>query len=194
MPDLLILAGPNGAGKTTAAKTLLPEFTSIVEFVNADEIARGLSPFNPEGVALQAGRIMLKRMDELIAAKVSFAFETTLSGRTYVKTIQKCQKAGYRVNLLFVYLPSPDIAKTRVLKRVSEGGHNIPPEVIERRHAQGIRYLVQHYMHVVDECRIVSGQTRDHTPIYLRLPFQSEIIYDQEAWSDILELCNEQSD
>lgn len=139
MPDIYIIAGCNGAGKTTAAYNLLPDVFKTVEFVNADEIARGLSPLNPTGVAFQAGRIMLERIEQLMQEKKSFAFETTLSGLAYVSLIKRAREAGYTITLFFVYLTSVELAKERVLIRVSKGGHSIPPEVIERRYSKGLR-------------------------------------------------------
>lgn len=139
MPDLYIIAGANGAGKTTAAYNLLPEVFKTVEFVNADEIAKGLSPFNPEGVAFQAGRIMLQRLEQLIIEKKNFAFETTLSGLTYLKFLNQAKMQGYTVTLFFVWLNSYNLAKERVASRVRKGGHNIPTDVIERRYAKGMR-------------------------------------------------------
>jgi predicted ABC-type ATPase len=138
MPDIYIIAGCNGAGKTTAAYNLLPGVFTTVEFVNADEIARGLSPFNPTGVAFQAGRIMLERISQLIDESKSFAFETTLSGLAYLKLIRNAKQKGYNITLLFVYLNSFALAKERVAIRVSKGGHSIPEDVIERRYAKGL--------------------------------------------------------
>ena len=138
MPELFIIAGPNGAGKTTAAYSLLPEVFHTAEFVNADEIARGLSPLNPEGVAFEAGRIMLSRINELVRKKESFAFETTLSGLSYLKFLKAVKEKGYIVTLFFVYLESVELAKNRVAFRVSKGGHNIPEDVIERRFPRGL--------------------------------------------------------
>lgn len=139
MPSLYIIAGCNGAGKTTAAYTLLPNVFTTTEFVNADEIARGLSPFNPSGVAFQAGRIMLERLEYLIDESQNFSFETTLSGLTYLDFIKKAKEKGYGITLFFVYLDSVNLAKERVAIRVSKGGHNIPDAVIERRYYKGIR-------------------------------------------------------
>ena len=138
MPDIFIIAGCNGAGKTTAAYNLLPEVFKTVEFVNADEIARGLSPFNPTGVAFQAGRIMLERLEQLIGENKSFSFETTLSGLTYLDFIRKAKEKGYGITLFFVFLNSVKLAKERVAIRVSKGGHSIPDEVIERRYHKGL--------------------------------------------------------
>jgi predicted ABC-type ATPase len=149
--NLYIIAGCNGAGKTTASFTILPEMLNIKEFVNADEIAKGLSPFQPEGVALEAGRIMLQRINELLKENKSFAFETTLSTKSYKNKIREAKEKGYRTVLLFFYLTSVELAKDRVEIRVSEGGHNIEPEVIERRFIGGIRNLFDIYLEITDD-------------------------------------------
>ena len=147
---LYIIAGCNGAGKTTASFTVLPEMLNCREFVNADEIAKGLSPFNPEGVAIQAGRLMIDRILHLLKEGETFAFETTLATRSYIKLIQRAQKRGYFVTLLFFSLSTPEQAIARVAKRVSLGGHNIPTEVITRRYDAGLNNLFQLYIPVVD--------------------------------------------
>lgn len=157
MPNLYIIAGCNGAGKTTASYTILPEILHCKEFVNADSIAAGLSPFNPESVALEAGRIMLHRINQLIEEKVDFAFETTLSTRSYLPLIKKVQQVAYEVTLLFFWLNSPELAKQRVAKRVSKGGHNIPPDVIERRYYRGIVNLINLYLPVCDNWLLVNN-------------------------------------
>lgn len=148
--NLYVIAGCNGAGKTTASFTVLPEMLDCREFVNADEIAAGLSPFNPEGVALQAGRLMIERIIHLLKEGETFAFETTLATRSYVKLIKQAQKRGYFVTLLFFSLSSPEQAVKRVEKRVSEGGHNIPLDVIYRRYDNGLSNLFNLYMPVCD--------------------------------------------
>jgi predicted ABC-type ATPase len=148
--ELVILGGPNGAGKTTAAQDLLPKTLGIREFVNADEIARGLSPFNPEATAVAAGRLMIERIRALAAAGESFAFETTCAGRGHVALLRQCQSAGYRVTLVFLWLPSPQAALARVARRVREGGHAIPDEVVIRRYHAGLRNLRQLYLPAVD--------------------------------------------
>ncbi len=147
---LYIIAGCNGAGKTTASFTVLHEMLDCREFVNADEIAKGLSPFNPEGVAIQAGRLMIDRIIHLLKEGETFAFETTLATRSYVKLIQQAQKRGYFVTLLFFSLSTPEQAVARVAKRVSQGGHNIPTDVILRRYDAGLQILFQLYSPVVD--------------------------------------------
>lgn len=148
--NLYIIAGCNGAGKTTASFTVLPEMLGCQEFVNADEIAKGLSPFNPEGVALQAGRLMIERVIHLLKEGETFAFETTLATRSYVKLIQQAQRRGYFVTLLFFSLSTPEQAVRRVAKRVSQGGHNIPTEVIYRRYDSGLSNLFNLYMPICD--------------------------------------------
>ena len=152
--QLYIIAGCNGAGKTTASFTILPEVLDCKEFINADEIAKGLSPFQPESVAMQAGRIMLARMDELLQKGETFAFETTLATKSYKQKIEWAQANGYEVTLLFFWLDSPNMAKKRVAQRVAEGGHSIPSQTIERRYHNGITNLFAIYMDMVDICYI----------------------------------------
>lgn len=163
--NLYIIAGPNGAGKTTASFVLLPEYLGIREFVNADEIARGLSPFNPEAVAFEAGRIMLQRMNTLLEFGVSFAFETTLATRSYKGFVQKAQAQGYRCTLLFFALPNAEMAIGRVQQRVSEGGHNIPTDVIRRRYQRGLQNLFRYYWNVADELSLYDNSASMPLPV-----------------------------
>jgi len=151
---LYIIAGCNGAGKTTASFTILPEILKCKEFVNSDEIARGLSPFQPEKVAIDAARIMIERIDELIRENQNFAFETTLSSRSHRNKIIEAKKKGYKVTMLFFWLRSVELAKKRVKIRFSEGGHNVEPNVIERRYYKGIKNLFDIYLPIVDICYI----------------------------------------
>jgi len=150
MNRLYIISGCNGAGKTTASYTILPEMLNCNEFVNADEIAKGLSPFNPNEVAIKAGRLMLSRIDELIENGVDFAFETTLATRSYVNTVKKAQKKGYFVTILYFWLNSPELAIERVKIRVKEGGHNIPEKTIKRRYDLGIKNMFNLYIPIAD--------------------------------------------
>ncbi len=150
MPRLYIISGCNGAGKTTASYTVLPEMLHCKEFVNADEIARGLSPFNPESVAIEAGRLMLSRMDELLEEGIDFAFETTLATRSYASFIKRAQGKGYYVSLVYFWLESPELAIDRVKMRVAAGGHNIQEEVIRRRYRNGIKNLFSLYTPICD--------------------------------------------
>jgi predicted ABC-type ATPase len=158
VPNLYIIAGCNGAGKTTASFTILPEMLNCKEFVNADGIAAGLSPFNPESVAIEAGRLMLSRIHELMKTGVDFAFETTLATRSYVSLVKAAQQAGYKVKLLFIWLDSPETAIQRVADRVAEGGHNIPRDIIERRYFRGIINLISLYIPICDSWIVVNNR------------------------------------
>lgn len=160
--NLYIISGCNGAGKTTASFTILPEILNCKEFVNADEIAKGLSPFQPESVAFEAGRIMLNRINDLLESKESFAFETTLSTKSYQKTVSLAKQMGYRVTLLYFWLQNVELAKARVRIRVIEGGHNINEEVIERRYIRGIKNLFDIYLPIVDGALIFDNSEGIH--------------------------------
>lgn len=159
---LYIISGCNGAGKTTASYTILPEILDCKEFVNADEIAKGLSPFQPEKVTFEAGRIMSNRINELLLGRENFAFETTLSTRSYKCKIIEAKQQGYRVILLFFWLQNVELARERVKTRVLEGGHNIDPEVIERRYFRGIKNLFEIYLPIVDAVLIFDNSEGKH--------------------------------
>lgn len=152
--NLYIIAGCNGAGKTTASFTILPEILNCKEFVNADEIAKGLSPFQPEKVSFEAGRIMLKRINELLETNQTFAFETTLATKSYKSKIAEAKKQKYNVTLLFFWLETVDLAIERVKTLVIEGGHNVETEVIKRRYINGIKNLFEIYLEIADELLI----------------------------------------
>lgn len=152
--NLYIIAGCNGAGKTTASFTILPEILDCKEFVNADEIAKGLSPFQPEKVSFEAGRIMINRVNELLLLNENFAFETTLATKSYKSKVINAQKNNYNVTLLFFWLQNVDLAIERVKTRVSEGGHNIETEVIRRRYKNGIKNFFGIYLSIADEVMI----------------------------------------
>lgn len=151
MPTLYIVAGPNGAGKTTFARRFLAGENSVFEFVNADAIAQGLAPYEPEKAAVAAGRLMLTRLRELFDRRESFAFETTLSGRAYRLLLAEMKAAGYRIELDFLWLPEPERSIDRVAERVVQGGHHIPEDVIRRRHSKGLRNLFQIYRPLLDQ-------------------------------------------
>lgn len=150
MPNLYIIAGCNGAGKTTASFTVLPEMLDCDEFINADEIARGLSPLNPERAAIEAGRLMLTKIDRLINNKKEFAFETTLATKSYVNTVQQAKQNGYQIVLVYFWLDSVSLAIERVKTRVHDGGHNIPEPVIIRRYYSGLSNLFNLYLPICD--------------------------------------------
>jgi len=188
-PNLYIIAGPNGAGKTTASYTLLPEMLNCINFVNADEIARGLSPFSPDTVDVQAARIMLQRIDELLAQKADFAIETTLATRSYVQLVARAQSLGYKVHLLFFCLETPEQAIQRVAQRVSQGGHNIPENVIRRRFTRGIDNLIHLYLPVCNSA-LVFDNTKGAPRIIAELEpsTRSMLVYDQNIWDKITQL------
>ena len=183
LPKLYIIAGCNGAGKTTASFTILPEVLGCKEFINADEIAKGLSPFQPESVAMQAGRIMLARMDELLQKGETFAFETTLATKSYKQKIEWAQANGYEVTLLFFWLDSPNIAKKRVAQRVAEGGHNIPLETIERRYYNGIANLFTIYIDIVDICYIFDNSEGRKELIAQKERHKDIVIYNNDKFN-----------
>jgi predicted ABC-type ATPase len=147
---IIIIAGPNGAGKTTFAQEFLPNEAGCEEFINADLIARGLSPFAPEKAALQAGKIMLSQIATNVSAGRSFAFEATLAGLNYARQIPRWRKARYQVKLVFLSLPSANLAVARVAARVRQGGHSVPEPVIRRRFDAGLRNFREVYKGLVD--------------------------------------------
>ena len=189
MKTLYIIAGCNGAGKSTAAKTLLPSIWQCKEFVNADEIARGLSPFNPESMSIQAGKLMLKRVGELLEGEESFSIETTLSTRSYVSLVKKAHEKGFRVSLLFLWLNSPEMARLRVNQRVSEGGHNIDDEVIRRRYSKGLSNLFTLFLPIADEWVIYDNSINPRTCEATGTRGTMIDILDAERFQQIKQLC-----
>jgi len=160
MANLYVISGCNGAGKTTVSYTILPEILQCKEFVNADEIAKGLSPFQPDKVAIQAGRLMLDRISDLMQKQVDFAFETTLSTKSYVQLIKRAKASGYNITLIYFWLNSPDLATERVKLRVFSGGHDIPEAVIHRRYKAGLKNLFNLYLPIVDYWMIFDNSAR----------------------------------
>jgi predicted ABC-type ATPase len=187
LPNLYIIAGCNGAGKTTASFAILPQMLNCKEFVNADSIAAGLSPFNPESVAIEAGRIMLMRIHELLKSGVDFAFETTLATRSYLSLIKTAQAIGFKVTLLFMWLDSPKTAIQRVAIRVAKGGHNIPQDVVERRYYRGIFNLITLFVQVVDTWMIVNSTNVVIVPIAEGGHGVGNIISNDYIWEMILD-------
>lgn len=149
-PQMIIIAGPNGAGKTTLAPSLLRDKLGLSEYVNADAIAAGLSAFNPQGVTLEAGRVMLKRLRDLASERRNFAFETTLATRSYAAFISRHKSRGYDFHLLFLWLRSPELAVQRVKERVTSGGHGVEEQIIRRRYAKGAKYFFSLYRPLAD--------------------------------------------
>lgn len=147
---MYIISGCNGAGKTTASYTMLPEMLECSEFVNSDEFAKGLSPFNPEKAAIQASRYMILKVRYLLKRQLDFGIETTLATRTLLKTVRMAQQAGYSITLLYFWLNSPELAIERVAARVETGGHNIPEDTIRRRYKVGLDYFFHDYAPICD--------------------------------------------
>jgi len=162
---IVIIAGPNGAGKTTFAREFLPREADCPDFINVDLIAAGLSPFDPDRAALRAGRIMLDEIKRCALAGESFAFETTLSGRNYARAIPRWREAGYHVKLIFLSLPTANVAVARVAARVAQGGHNVPEEVIRRRFDAGLRNFTDIYRDMVDSWILYDNSGPTHRPI-----------------------------
>ncbi len=164
-PNLYVIAGPNGAGKTTFAREFLPHFANCREFINADLIAGGLSPFSPGAAAIEAGRIMLQKIDELSGQRHSFAFETTLSGKGYLALFKRLKNDGYRIHIVFLWLPSVELAIRRVKDRVSRGGHAVPEGDIRRRFERGLRNLLTAYHPLADTWLLFDNSESQPRPI-----------------------------
>ncbi len=164
-----IIAGPNGAGKTTFATEFLPLYANCRNFINADLIARGLSPFDPDAGLLRAGRTVLERIAEFTEARTDFAFETTLSGRAYVPLLRRVKKSGFRLHLFYLWIPSPELALLRIRDRVESGGHNVPERDVRRRFGRTLGNLFKLYRPMLDTLHFFDNSS--NTP---RLIFKDE--------------------
>ena len=178
---LYIIAGCNGAGKTTASFTILPDLLNCKEFINADEIARGLSPFQPEKVAIEAGKLMLLRFDDLLKNKVDFAVETTLATKIYKFKIHKARSEGYKIILLFFWLQDVKLALERVKLRVFEGGHFIDENTIKRRYKSGLRNLIDLYLPMVDQAMIFDNSDNKYELLAEKSGLNSNLITVNES-------------
>jgi len=191
MPHVIVIAGPNGAGKSTAAPALLDGRLGIENFVNADVIAKGLSAFNPEGAAIQAGRVMLERIRELAGRQEDFAFETTLASRSFAPWIASLrEEAGYEFDLRYLWIPAPEMAVARVAGRVRAGGHFVPDDVVARRYRGGILNFFSLYRRIADEWKVYDNSPRPG----MRLIAEGEcdaipIVYDPRIWARIQEIA-----
>ena len=153
-PNLYIIAGPNGAGKTTFARKFLPDYVKCLEFVNVDLIASGISPFDPERAALRAGRIMLEQIHSLAKRRLDFGFETTLSGRAYVKLLREMKKRGYLIHIFFLWISDVELALERIRLRVRNGGHHIPEVIVRRRFGRSLPNFLRVYKPLADSWTI----------------------------------------
>lgn len=187
-PTVVVIAGPNGAGKSTAAPYLLKQALGILEFVNADQIAVGLSAYSPETVAFEAGRIMLKRLQELAASKVSFSFESTLSSRTFALFLKRCKEQGYKVHIFYVALPSAELAVNRVALRVKLGGHNIPQSDVERRFLRSLHNLYELYLPLADRWTILDNASGTLKPIAHGTAHRT-YVEEPEKWLNLKQLA-----
>lgn len=184
MKKLYVIAGCNGAGKTTASYTILPEILDCEEFVNADEIAKGLSPFRPDKAGIQAGRLMLQRIKSLITKGQDFAFETTLATKSYKHFVSDAQANGYSVTLIFFYLNSQDLAVKRVETRVKEGGHDIPEKVIRRRYENGLNNFFNIFKSIVDDWMFIENSGEPYKLIAQKTKTE-EKIYIHQIWNEL---------
>lgn len=184
---LYIIGGCNGAGKTTASYTVLPDILQCKEFVNADEIARGLSPFNPSDMAIEAGRLMLKRINELLGKDETFAIETTLSTKSYINLVHQAQQKGYIVTLIFFWLRTPELALQRVAERVANGGHDIPAPTTRRRYVAGIYNLFNLYASEVDGWIVYDNSDTPRTEIARGGKNKSTTVLDENLFAKIME-------
>lgn len=185
-----MIAGPNGAGKTTTAQELFASTSILYEFLNADEIAKGLAPKNPETMALSASKLMISRLRELLEAKKNFAFETTLAGKNYAKYLETAKANGYEVLLVFLWLPNSQQAVKRVAQRVSQGGHNIPKDVIVRRYASGLKNLFNTYLPLADVAVVVNNacsERKNTDLIACKTASRVLEVLDDEIWNQMRE-------
>jgi len=191
LPTVYLITGCNGAGKTTASLTLLPEMLDCKEFVNADNIAAGISPFQPDKVAIEAGRLMLKRINDLIKVKVDFAIETTLSSRNYISKIKEFKKEGYEVILIYFWLNTPLLAIERIKQRVKRGGHFIPDDIVIRRYMRGIKNLLQYFIPLCDYWLIFDNSNENAIMVAEGIKDLEKEIFNNEIWQEINKTYNE---
>ena len=184
MPEIYVIGGSNGSGKTTFALNIFPNLGNI-EFINADIIAAELNSDNPDAVAIQASRIMLARLKNLAQQKCDFAFETTLAARSFAPFLRRCQAQGYRVNLIYVWLNSIELAITRVSMRVASGGHNIPEDVIRRRYNGGRKNFLELYSQLADYWIIYDNTKQEKKVVAEKTPSQPITIYQPNIWQNI---------
>lgn len=187
---IYMIAGPNGAGKTTTAMTFISS-SMLNEYINADEIARGLAPLHPESVSLSASKLMVQRFRDLLEAKKSFAFETTGAGTNYVKHLKQAKLDGYEVYLFFLWLPTADLAVDRVAGRVAQGGHHIPEDTIRRRYDMGLKNLSKHYLPLANRALILDNSSSGSNKVIFIKHGDSNIeIEDPDIWKEIQEVSN----
>ncbi len=186
MPTCWIIAGPNGAGKTTFAMEYLPEVAHCAHFINADLIAAGLSPFAPERQLLAASRIFLREITERVQSDEDFAFETTLSGRSYLKLVDEIRRKHWRVELIYLALPSLQMSKLRVAERVKHGGHHVPTRELERRFLRSLRHLLDDFSWRVNRCRCFMNDGEHPTLVFEQTGKERSVVH-AEYYRHLLE-------
>ena len=191
MPTVYFISGCNGAGKTTASLTMLPEMLDCKEFVNADSIASGISPFQPEKVAFEAGRLMLQRIEQLAKIKIDFAIETTLSSKNHLTKIKALQKQGYEIVLIYFWLNSTELAIERIKERVRRGGHFVPEDIVKRRYYRGIKNLFNNFITLSDYWFIFDNSQSDPIIVAEGIKDVETKIFDQDIWNKIKRIYNE---
>jgi len=191
MPHVIIIAGSNGSGKSTAAPVLLQDTVHINDFVNADVIAQGLSAFQPEKAAIQAGRVMLTRIKQLADANSDFAFETTLASKTFAGWISILKNKGYKFHLMFLWLKSVNLAVSRVSDRVRMGGHAIPEEIIQRRYVAGLKNFFKMYSPIADSWQFYDNSEDDGLALIASKNTDKIHIENQEIWKYLVETYSE---
>ncbi|MDP6523398.1 MAG: zeta toxin family protein [Kiritimatiellia bacterium] len=183
-PTCYVIGGPNGAGKTTFAMRYLPRIVSCRTFVNADMIAQGLSPLDTRSVEAEAGRIFLRRIDELVEGRVDFAFESTLSGRAYARLFRRLREAGFEIVLFYLWIPGVQFSAERVASRVENGGHDIPPDAIARRYIKSLRNLFSLYMPLADRT-LIFDNSAERATLVADLQPAAERVLDEALFSAI---------
>lgn len=190
MPKIFMIAGPNGVGKTTSAIMLLPEVLHFCEYVNADSIAAGLSPFKPEETAFKAGRLMLERIHYLASEKKDFAFETTAASKSFFPFLKKCKKNGYEVNILFLWIKTPELTLKRIADRVALGGHNIPENIVRRRYKKCLYNFFKIYKDIASSWFFYDNSDKLLRPI-AENNSNNLLIFDKVIWEKCLKVINE---
>lgn len=184
-PNVYIVAGPNGAGKTTFSREFLPQYADCKNFVNADLIAAGLSPFSPESVAIHAGRLVLEEIDRLANQEIDFGLETTLSGRSYIGLIRRLKNRGYKVHIYFLWVPTDDITLSRVKERVLKGGHDVPEADVRRRFNRSIENFLNHYRPLADSWILFNNSKLPPSEIALEKAGELRII-DRDVYAVLM--------
>ena len=187
MAEIYVFGGCNGSGKTTLATTILSSLDNQLEFVNADIIAAELNPSNVEAAAIQASRLMLERINTLSRQGTDFAFETTLAARTFAQFLRKCQAKGYKINLVYVWLETAELAVNRVARRVASGGHNIPEDVIRRRYERGRKNFFELYLPLADRFQVYDNSGEQNSLIaYCSGSGQEITVIKHDIWNQII--------